>query len=272
MEIITNKHGIPLLGFSHNAFVSTIGSPSSSAATPPNEDAETFDKNKIYPWGVGNNFPSDAEETIRKSAVLNSGLKYKLQSILGQGIFPANVTGYKDNGEEILEVIEDKDLQKLLRGRMIRRYLTLGIRDTLKFGNAFPEFIFNEDGTQITGINIINAKHCRWGEMEKGVIKHLFVYGNWKDGVPSKKGTYKKIRVLDIFDPLADLQRLKEAKKLKGISVIYPLRDEFSNNDYYPLPDWYSAKEAGWIDISQKVPAFLKKIYENQIAWKWHKA
>ena len=270
MEVLFNKQGIPLIAFGHTALVSTFGTPSSSSSAPPNEDPETFLKNKIYPWGEGNKFPQDAEETIRKSTVLNSGLKYKLQAILGQGIFATKVTGLKDDGTEILEVIEDKDLQKLLRSRMIRRYLSLAIRDILKFGSGFPEFIFNEDGTQITGINIINAKHCRWGEMEKGVIKHLFVYGNWKDGVPSKNGEFSKIPVLDLFDPLAHLLRLKEDKKLKGKSFIYPLRDEFSNNDYYPLPDWYSAKEAGWIDISQKVPAFLKKIYENQIAWKWH--
>ncbi|MDT8392926.1 MAG: hypothetical protein RQ761_03720 [Bacteroidales bacterium] len=270
MELIQNSEGVPLIGFSYNALVTTIGSPSSASAAPPNEDPESFDGKKVYPWGEGNTFPSDAELLIRKSTVLNSGLKYKLQAILGQGIFPARVSGYKDDGTEILEIIDDPDVQKLLRSRKIRRYLTLGTRDILKFGNSFPEFIFNEDGSRITGINIINAKHCRWGEMVKGVIKHLYVYGNWKDGTPSKKGSYKELRVLDIFDPLADLISLREDKKLAGKSVIFPLRDEFSNNDYYPLPDWYSAKEAGWVEISSKVPSFLKKVYENQISWRWH--
>ncbi|NQT78738.1 MAG: hypothetical protein HQ565_13585, partial [Bacteroidetes bacterium] len=87
MEVLFNKQGIPLLAFSHNAFFSTTGTPSSSSSAPPNEDVETFLKHKIYPWGEGNHFPQDAEVTIRKSTVLNSGLKYKLQAILGQGIF-----------------------------------------------------------------------------------------------------------------------------------------------------------------------------------------
>lgn len=238
MELLFNHQGIPLLGFSNSFFASAVGTPSSSAATPPNDDAETFDNHRIYPWASGNNFP-------------------------------AKVTGYKENGQETLEVIQDTELQKLLRSRMIRRYLQLSIRDVLKYGNSFPEFIFSEDGSKITGINIINARHCRWEEMKQGVIKNLFVYGNWKDGV-SKKGDNKKIQVLDMFDPLADLHARKESNKLKGKSVIYPLRDSFSNNDYYPLPDWYTAKEAGWIDISQKIPKFLTRIYENQISWKWH--
>lgn len=271
MEYLANKEGIPLIGFTRNALISTFGTPASTpAATPPNEDPESFEGIKIYPWGEGNTFPSDAEEIIRKSTVLNSGLKYKLQSILGQGIFPAKVNGYKDDGQEMLEVIQDADLQKLLRSRMIRRYLHLSLRDILKFASAFPEFIFTEDGKKISGINIINAKHCRWVEMVNGVIKYLVVYGDWINGVPTKGKKYKKIRVLDIFDPLADLKELQTSGKLKGQTVIYPLRDAFSNNDYYPLPDWYTAKEAGWIDISQKIPSFLKKIYENQISWKWH--
>jgi hypothetical protein len=147
MEIVTNKEGVPLLGFSKTAFVSTTGSPSSTpSAAPPNEEPELIGKKKVYPWGEGNTFPNDAEVIIRKSSVLNSGLKYKLQMILGQGIFPANVTGYKDDGTEILEVLDDKETQKMLRQRKIRRYLTLSIRDILKFGNSFPEFIFSDDG------------------------------------------------------------------------------------------------------------------------------
>ena len=203
MELLFNHKGIPLLGFSKSFFASTVGTPSSSAATPPNDDAENFDGQKIYPWASGNNFPDEAESIIRKSTVLNSGLKYKLQTILGQGIFPAKVTGYKENGQETLEVIQDVQLQKLLRSRMIRRYLQLSIRDVLKYGNSFPEFIFSEDGGKITGINIINARHCRWEEMSRGVIKNLFVYGNWKDGVP-KKGEYKEVQVLEIIHFIHD--------------------------------------------------------------------
>lgn len=185
MEILSNKEGIPLLAFSHNALVTTIGSPSSASVSPPNEDAETVGKKKVYPWGVGNTFPNDAEDTIRKSSVLNSGLKYKLQAILGQGIFPAKVSGYKEDGTEIHEVVEELELQKLLRGRMIRRYLQLSIRDVLKYSNSFLEFIFSEDGSKITGINIINARHCRWEEMRQGVIENLFVYSTGKMAAPN---------------------------------------------------------------------------------------
>lgn len=184
MDLLFNHQGIPLLGFSKSFLASTVGTPFSSAATPPNDDAETFVNQKIYPWASGNNFPDEAEAIIRKSTVLNSGLKYKLQTILGQGIFPAKVTGYKENGQETLEVIQDTELQKLLRSHMIRRYLQLSIRDVLKYGNSFPEFIFSEDGSKITGINIINARHCRGEEMNRGMLKNLFVYGNWKDDGP----------------------------------------------------------------------------------------
>lgn len=51
---------------------------------------------------------------------------------------------------------------------------------------------------------------------------------------------------------------------------MYPLRDEWSNNEYYPLPIWWSAYRAGWIGIANKIPTFLLKMYENQITIKWH--
>jgi hypothetical protein len=270
MEILFNNSGIPLMAFGNKALVSTFGVPSSSAATPPNDEPESFDGIRIYPWGPGNCFPDNAEAIIRKSTVLNSGLKYKMQTIMGQGIFPTRVTGYKDDGQEILQVIDDTELQKLLRSRKIRRYLSMGTRDLLKFGNTFPEFIFNAEGNRILGINVINARHCRWVEMKDGIITALIVYGNWKEGTPSSKKQYKKIQVLDNFDPLSHLNELRRGEKLKGTSVIFPIKEIFSNNDYYPLPDWYTAKEAGWVEISQKIPSFLKKIYANQISWKWH--
>jgi len=239
MEILFNNSGIPLMAFGNKALVSTFGVPSSSAATPPNDEPESFDGIRIYPWGPGNCFPDNAEAIIRKSTVLNSGLKYKMQTIMGQGIFPTRVTGYKDDGQEILQVIDDTELQKLLRSRKIRRYLSMGTRDLLKFGNTFPEFIFNAEGNRILGINVINARHCRWVEMKDGIITALIVYGNWKEGTPSSKKQYKKILVLDNFDPLSHLNELRRGEKLKGTSVIFPIKEIFSNNDnlYYPVVD-----------------------------------
>ncbi len=69
MELLFNHQGIPLIGFAHNFLAYTTGTPSSSAAAPHNEDPETFDSQKIYPWGSGNNFPDDAEAIIRKFTV-----------------------------------------------------------------------------------------------------------------------------------------------------------------------------------------------------------
>lgn len=268
-----NKDGVPLIGFGQGFFMSTTGSPAfnyvPTKVQPGDDDIELAGKHRIYPWGSDNNFPNNADEIIRKSTVLNSGLKYKLQMIMGQGIFPARVNGYKDDGQEILEVINDKELQKLLRSRMIRRYLSNSIRDILKFGPAFPEFIFDEKGKKIVGINIINARHGRYEEMKNGEIQNLIVFGKWPDS-PSETKDYSVIRVLDSYDPFADLERMRYAGELAGKTVIFPLGETFTNNDYYAVPDWYTAKEAGWIDISQKVPTFIKKIYENQISWKWH--
>jgi hypothetical protein len=271
-DLVFNNDGIPLIGYGSRFFMSSTGGPlkyQSTKVDPDDENVDTVDGHKIYSWGSDNNFPNTADEIIRKSTVLNSGLKYKLQMIMGQGIFPTRVSGYKDDGQEILQVITDQEIQKICRSRMVRNYLVKSVRDVLKFGPAFPEFIFDEKGKKIVGINVINARHCRYEEMKNGVIENVIVFGRWPDA-PSQKTEYSIVPVLDAWDPFADLERRRFAGTLAGKNVIYPMGEIFSNNDYYPFPDWYTAKEAGWIDISQKVPSFLKKIYENQISWKWH--
>ncbi len=270
-EVLFNKDGIPLLGYASNFFMSTTGGPEYVKPTrvqPDDDDLESAGKYKIYPWGSDNDFPNSAEQIIRKSTVLKSGLKYKLQMIMGQGIFPANITGYKDDGQEIIKVHPDRELHKLCRSRMIRRYLQNSVRDMLKFGPAFPEFIFDQAGKKIVGINVINARHCRHEQKKDGEIHHVIIFGQWPDSPTDKD--IKRVQVLDSYDPFADLERLRYSGSLAGKTVIFPMGEFFSNNDYYPLPDWYTAKEAGWTDISQKVPTFIKKIYENQISWKWH--
>ena len=63
----------------------------------------------------------------------------------------------------------------------------------------------------------------------------------------------------------------KDTGRLKGGAIAFPrIRNYFSNNDYYALPDWQSAQDSGWIDIAHKIPLFLNKAYENAMHLMWH--
>lgn len=269
-RVIFNDEGVPLMAYGQTFFASTTGAPDpikSSKQIEKVDDTTTIGEYQCCLWGSGNDFPRQAAELIGKTGVLNTGLKFIHKVVLGQGIFPCRVIGYDEKGNEKLEIIDNPQIVSFLQSRIIRRYLSNSYRDILKFGLSFPQLIPNEGGTQIVGINSINVLHGRFTKPNNGKIEYCIVSGEWPDTNSQNMEVYP---VLDNYDPLADLEILRYANKIKGKSFIYPLRDEWDNNDIYPMPSWWSAKLAGWIDVANKIPAFLSKAYENQITWLWH--
>lgn len=274
-EIQYNKSGVPLIGFgSRGMFLATTGTPEpkpKNVQTPQiaDPDKSTVENYNVADWGTGNKFPQFADDVITSVSVLNSGLKFIRNFTIGQGIFPVTVEGYDDNGNEVLKPIPDVKLRTFGQSRMVRRYLEKATRDYLKFGPAFIQHLPNADGSKLVGINTVNAKYCRLTVANNsGIIEKCIVSGKWPDNPAA--GDYTLIDVLDEYDPEADLQRFKHAGKIKGKSFIQVLRDSWSNNDYYSSPVWYSAYTAGWVEIAQQIPTFLKKAYHNQITWKFH--
>ena len=270
-KILFNDKGTPLKAYGTKFFATTTGAPVAPVKT--NQTVEELDdtvavgNHTVSPWGSDNNFPQSMLDVIAKTGVLNSGLKYIRNFTLGQGVYPVKVTGFDEKGNEKLEVINNPEITKFLNSRIIRRYMANALRDYLKLGSAFAEVIPNQDGSKLVGINTINAKHVRLTQAKNGVIEKAVIFGKWPDS-PSKKVSV--LPMLDLYDPTSELIDLRILNKIAGKSYIYPIRDEWGNEDYYPKPAWYSAYLAGWISIANEVPAFLKKAYANQISWLWH--
>jgi hypothetical protein len=274
-DILWNKNGTPLLAYGKRAVFRTTGVPSvnakqQSVSTPKPDPDETtsIGETQIVNWGSGNTFPTDAEATISKTGVLNTGLRFTRNFILGQGVYAVNINGYDDDGNEQITVVNNPEVNAFLRSRMIRRYMEKALRDVLKFGMAFPQLIPNSDGSKIVGINTINALRGRLAKAKNGVIENVVISGDFPEN--PQTNNFQTIPMLDDYDPFFDLDSRRILNQVGGKSFIFPLYDSWSNNDYYPLPIWYSAKLAGWVDIAQEVPKFLKKAYQNQITWMWH--
>lgn len=272
-NVLFNKAGVPLIAYGTKHFISTAGAPSdlrpnTSKQTEIVEDKSTIGNVSVVNWGANNDFPVTANTTIKSVGVLNTGLKYIRNFTMGQGVFPCKVKGYNDDGSEIIEILEDEEIVKFCNSRMVRRYLEKTLRDYLKFGVGNVQLIPNEDGSKMVGINAINSMFVRYGMAEKGIINKAIISGKWPDS--PGKDEYEEIQVLDEYDPTADLLRLKLDNKTAKKSFIFAVRDSWSNAEYYSEPIWLSAYLAGWIDIANSIPAFLKKAYQNQITWKWH--
>lgn len=274
-EVLSDSKGTPLLAFGKSFRLTTKGSATKGAeiikpvrTTEKNENKVTVETFNVWSWGENNDYPTIADGLIEKTGVLRAGLKYRMNLTIGSGIYPVTVKSYTENGAEQLIVSENADIKKLVKSRMARQYLTTATRDKLRLGMAFPEFIMNETGDKIAAIHCINAKYVRLCEKEGGIIKTAIVSGNWPD--KPEADNFEAVDVLDPFDPLGDLESRKAAGTTAGKKYIYPLFDSISNNEYYTTPDWDTARQAGWIDIANQVPNFLKSMYSNQMSIKYH--
>lgn len=268
-EVLFNKNGDPLIAFGKHALIeskSMLDADKATKVNPVVNKTVVAGTHKVLNWGDDNKFPLTANDIIESSTVLSSGLRYKLRLIIGNGIYPVKVTGFDEDGREQYEVISDIELRKLLMSRMFRNYLEKAQADILRYGQAFPEIIFNQEGTKPLIIHTNNANDCRYEVMRNGIIQNVIISAKFNEGTSVGKD-YTAVQLLNHINPEADLE-----EKLAGSArkFIYPLNDPFSGKSYYQQPEWYPAYKAGWLDISVSVPTFLKKMYKNQISWKWH--
>lgn len=264
MEILFNKKGDPLMFLGSSLYGSTTTVKTVQERT---DDRFTFREREYVSWGDTNCFPDDAEQTIRSTSVLQTGLNYKVRCCYGQGVVPVQVGGFDEQNNEIFTPVRDREVLGFLRGLPFRNYHAAAFRDLIKFGNAFPLLVFNNAGDRIVRVQIVNARHCRIS-VDK---TRLLVYGDFRNSVPTEKETLV-YDMLNEDDPFYDLEHRRKTGRLEGVGAIaFPrIRNYFSNNDYYAAPDWQSAQESGWIDIAHKIPEFLNRAYQNAMHLMWH--
>lgn len=223
----------------------------------------------VMNWGGDNQFPLHAADIINSTSVLNTGLKFIRSLTIGQGLYACEVTGVDAKGNEVLSPIEDKDVQNFIDSPMIRRYLELVSRDYFKFGNSAVQMIPTMGGDKIAALSPINSLYYRYtlpddyGQCETCVSP----YWGQRHMLPS--GDARFFYTL----PNVCAEEFAKARMLGGKmkeSIVYPVRDSWSNNDWYSEPIWLPAYRLGWVEVAHMVPTFLKKAYKNQITWKWH--
>lgn len=276
MEILYNKEGTPLLLNSTYFFGETDQSFENAAKDKiktlipfPQRDKDywvNLNDYKVMRWGENNDFPQLAVQQIETTSVLNTGLKFLRNLTLGQGIFPCKVKGYDDDGNEVLEPINDEKLNRFVGSRMVRRCLEHTLRDYLCFGNGAVHFVPSMSGG-FAGLNPLNALFRRFTEPNNIGSADCIVSGFWPE-LP-QQGGYLVYPLLSEYDPEMDADLLKFKGKMKN-GFVYPVRDSWSSRPIYSMPIWFPAFVLGWIDIAHLIPAFLKKAYKNQVTWKWH--
>lgn len=277
-DILFSKNGTPLMISSRSYFAATNGAPSGITKeekkalikvvdTKTDQDFFNLTGIKMLSWNSNNDFPQWADKIITSTSVLNSGLKFIRNFTLGQGVYACRVTGYDADGNEILEAYPNPAVQQILNSRKIRNYMENAGRDYFKYGVAGVQLIPNVDGSQIVGLNVLNAYFWRLSERDTNGMEKIVVSGKFPETPSSDQ--FQVFDVLLEYDPDLDLDIRKFEGKTKQ-STVMMIRDSWSNRDTYSEPIWLSAYLAGWIDIAKSVPLYLQKVYKNQATLKWH--
>jgi hypothetical protein len=271
VEVSWGKDGNPAMAFGSNYAMTTKDLPGSkeykkTAKVKPEIEELTVDKHKVSPWFEKNSYPEELKAHLKKSPELRSGIDYKIRLGVAKGLMPVKIKGYK-NGNEQIEIINNPELNRFLRGRMIRRYQYTAYQNLYEYGNAFPQLIYNDDKTKISVIKTIDSPYCRFTQKNKtsGVIENCIVSGKWPDDVQGKKD-YTAVNVIDL-DGTPDMIEYR-AKELKNF--IYPININTAGNEYYQLPPWDTAKQSGHVDISTKIATYINKMFDNQMSIKYH--
>jgi len=263
MDIVFNNSGTPLLFLGNKTYGQTVR----SATQVKEEPLSTFMHGNVEyaSWGDDNRYPERANDIIGKTGVLSTGLNYKCRCCYGQGVLPMMLTGADEQGVATYKTVTNKELLNYLRGYSFRNYHTTAFRDLIKLGNCFPVFVFDRTGEKILRVDAQNARHCRLSTDKTKLV----LFGNFAQTYPDENASV--LTVLDESAPALHLQILKAQGKLAGASVAFPrIRNYFSNNDFYALPDWDTAWRSGWIEVAHKIPTFLKKAYKNAMSLMWH--
>ena len=263
MDILYDNDGYPLMFRSDRIFGFT--SNKQPEAEKPKETF-TIGKREFVSWGPGNKYPDDAVRIIGRTGVLSTGIGFKARTSFGQGVVPMDVTGYDDSGNAILTGCKDKEVQRYFRSMPFINFMSSAFRDLFKFGNCFPVLYFNQDGSKIVNVIVLNARHCRVSKDKK----YLLYVPNFDEQMPTEDKC-QVFPMLDEYDPFLDLERMRVLNKLHGQPIAFPnIKNYYSNNDYYGIPDWDAAYRSGWIDIANKIPQFLAKSYANAMTLMWH--
>lgn len=279
MDILFNREGTPLMMTSTSFFGESVGRPSNYEVKKRDilspydislTETTVYKEHRVMNWGKGNDFPLKAGKQISTTSVLNTGLKFLRSLTVGQGIYPCKVVGWDEKGNEQLQPVDDPKISRFVNSRMVRRYLEKVSRDYFKYGNGAVQMLPDMSGNEIVGLNPLNALFYRYTLPDAWGACKCIVSGNW----PSTPGTsdVDNVQVLDClmdYDPDLHLEWMKIAGKMNK-PFVFPVRDSWSNNDYYGEPIWLPSYILGWVDIAHMVPMFLKKAYKNQITWKWH--
>lgn len=219
---------------------------------------------KMIPWGTDNMFPNDLVESARYDTVITPGLRFKTQMQFGGGVAHGLIEIDPKTNKEVFRPQRIPEVVKFLRDSGDSIFTAL--YDLNFFSNAFLMLHFTADGKKATRFSIHNsrAKNCR--HKKKNTVGD-FTQVVVKPELSNLNATETSSQTYSVPPTYDACQWLKDKKP--GV-VIIPLREIDHGNSYYSVPDWNTARESKWMEVSKDIANFKKFLIENQITLKYH--
>lgn len=232
-------------------------------------DGNNQDGTEWAKWGINNLLCDDLALKLRKTGVLNAGIKAKARIALGKGIAPVLITGRDKDGSEQMEFIYDPEIEDWLELNHDFFNSLHSIKDMIGFAWTHQRIYLSNDGTKIASFKTDDVVKCRMGKKNPatGEIEYTFYSPCWhKQFNVDASDKYKKISMLRENSEWQDLtERIDEGTKEKEFSIIS--RGDLDGQEYYPYPLWYSVYD--WVDLAIRIPAMKIAMFNNQMSIKY---
>jgi hypothetical protein len=221
------------------------------------------------PWGADNERPYKVLKKIRRDEVMSQNKLFNTLTGYASGIRIRREDG---------SMISDTEQTNFFRYNRMPRYFLEQVVDMKHFFFTVSVVILSKDGRKIVKIRHKEACHVRFEtcDPQTGKIEHLF-YANWEDNTPREE-EIEVIPVLDLFDPLGDLEtrmgrvpaadgKLKKPVNERKFAIInqFPV----AGCKYYPFAPYWAVFLSGWYDIKQMIPDGKKAKFRNHAQIKY---
>lgn len=249
----------------HEVALSVIHSGAKPTTTPyPKVD---FAVHGVAPWGINNDFPQEIIKAVSPNTIVPATLDWKTRALIGGGVRPWRLMGYRPDGSEIAEpIFNHTEIDDFFeRNNINSRYLPEAITDFYWFFNVFPEFVLSKNRQKITDLVSQEAAFCRWEMMNKSSrkVEHCILSSDWPDFTESNSD---KVPTFDVYDTY----RIEKLRAGKAYKYIYPLSYPTPGKTYYQLATWDALRTSGWLEIAQAIPQWKKALMENQLTIRFH--
>lgn len=214
-------------------------------------------------WGDDDQFPEAVRDDVKKSIMLSRGLQHRAKLLYGNGILT-----YKLDEKGTIIPFTDPGFEKFKKDSHLNHYLSRVCYQHEFYNNIIPRLIFSRDKKTVNKIICEKSRYGRWEKIDatEGKILNCYISA-WFDQFPDARDTskVKKIPTINLFDDLDDIRADDNT-----FEYVYRAMFPLSNEDYYAVPAWNSARESGWVEVERRVPELKKKMFENGMFPKWH--